>query len=118
MGGRGTATDDAPWDAGAAMGQCDDHECYAAITAGETTDGERGQRQHYALPHHRRPGMAANAAGIRAARARFNQTENLQNREAARRHIFETHKLPSEVEDGAAWRLAEVLDELKARGVT
>lgn len=114
MGGRGTATDEAAWDGAAAMAACDDHACFSAICAGEHTMGEPGQRQHYALPHHRRPGMAANAAGLRAARSRFGQTENLKDREAVRRHLFETHKLPSEVESS---RLGSVLEDLRERGI-
>lgn len=114
-GGRGPATDTADWDAGAAMAACDTAACYEAIAL-ETTTGEPDQRQHWALPHHRSPGMAANAAGVRAARARFNQTQNLVDREAARRHLFDVHRLPSEVE--GATRLSDILGQLAERGFT
>jgi hypothetical protein len=69
---------------------------YRAICAGERSTGEPSERQHWALPHHKSPGSPANAAGVRAARARLGQTEGLTNAEAARRHLFEVHKLPSE----------------------
>jgi phage head maturation protease len=89
--------DESAWDANKAMGACNDAACYRAICAGERTTGEPDQRQHWALPHHY-PGKPANAKGVQAARGRLNQTGNLKSREAARRHLYETHKLPSDSE--------------------
>lgn len=94
--GSGAATDDTPWDAGAVMSGDHDAAYYRAVSGIEKTTGEPDQSQHWALPHHKRPGAPANAAAIRNARARFGSTENLKNAGAARRHIFETHSLPSE----------------------
>jgi phage head maturation protease len=103
MGGSGPATDSSPWDANAAMSACDSAACYNAICAGRKS-GPAEERGSHALPHHKRPGGPANAAGVRAARSRFEQTEGLTNREAARRHVFESHKLPSDVEaEGGSW---------------
>lgn len=105
-GGSGEATDDAEWDAQAAMsaaGNADDPAAaFRAICAVEHSAGEPSEAQHWGLPHHRSPGAPANAAAIRNARARFDSTQDVSNAEAARRHIFETHKLPSEMDDGKA----------------
>lgn len=95
-GGSGPATDDSEWDGNAAMGACDSAADYRAICAGERSAGDPDERQHWALPHHKTPGGPANAAGVRAARARMDSTEGLVNADAARRHL-EAHKLPSEV---------------------
>lgn len=92
--------DDSSWDADKAMGEAETAVDYRAICAGEKDVGSPDERQHWALPHHylAGPGKAkeANAEGVRAARRRFDETQGLTNREAARRHIFETHKLPSD----------------------
>jgi hypothetical protein len=104
-GGQGEATDQEPWDAGEAMakaGAADDPAAAFRAIAIETTTGEPSERQHWALPHHRTAGNPANAAAIRNARARFGQTRNLKDQGAARAHLFEIHKLPSEVEETAA----------------
>jgi HK97 family phage prohead protease len=101
VGGSGPATDGSPWDANAAMSSASSASDYQAICAGRNA-GEPDQRSSWALPHHKRPGAAANAAGVRAARSRFGQTEGLTNSAAARRHIFEAHSLPSENEAEAA----------------
>jgi HK97 family phage prohead protease len=89
------AVDDSAWDANRAMGQCSSAADYRSICAGERSDGEPDQRQHWALPHHYL-GRDANAAGVAAARQRFGQTEGLKNAGAARTHLFETHRLPSD----------------------
>lgn len=83
------------WDANKAMGACSSAADYRSICAGEVSAGEPDQRQHWKLPHHYL-GQPANAAGVRAARGRFSQTEGLTNREKARTHLFETHRLPSD----------------------
>jgi HK97 family phage prohead protease len=95
-GGSGPASDTSEWDGGAAMTRATTAADYRAICAGERTTGEPDERSHWALPHHKSPGGPANAAGVRAARARFDQTQGLKNREAARNHLFTVHKLPSE----------------------
>lgn len=101
-GGSGVASDSTSWDAGAVMARGSSSDNPAAFFRGvsgiETTQGEPDQRQHWALPHHKNPGSPANAAAIRNARARLGQTEGLANKEAARRHLFETHSLPSETD--------------------
>ncbi len=102
-GGRGTATDDSTWDAQEVISWCLDQDdpaaAFRAVSGIERTVGEPDEAQHWALPHHRRPGEPANAAAIRNARARFEQTEDLKDRAAARRHVFETHRLPSEADN-------------------
>lgn len=95
-GGSGPATDATPWDGNAAMTAATSAADYRAICAGEHTVGEPDERTHWALPHHKRPGAPANAEAIRNARARFNQVQQLTDREAVRRHIFEIHQLPAE----------------------
>ena len=95
-GGRGPASDDSTWDGNAAMTSASTAADYRAICAGEKTGGEPDERSHWALPHHKSPGSPANAAGVRAARARFEQTQGLSNREAARNHLFTVHSLPSD----------------------
>lgn len=95
------ALDQSAWDANRAMGQCSSAADYRSICAGEATTGEPDQRQHWKLPHHYL-GKDANASGVRAARQRFAQTQGLTDREKARTHLFETHKLPSD--EGSASR--------------
>lgn len=89
------ALDESAWDANRAMGQCNTAADYRSICAGERSEGDPDQRQHWALPHHYL-GRPANAAGVQAARARFGQTQGLTNASEARTHIFETHRLPSD----------------------
>jgi HK97 family phage prohead protease len=82
------AVDNSTWDGNKAMGQCSSAADYRKICAGEKSTGEPDQRQHWALPHHylgRHPDP--NAAGVRAALARFGQTEGLSNASAARAHL-------------------------------
>jgi HK97 family phage prohead protease len=110
-GGSGAATDDSPWEEGPAMAACDSAADFRAICAGERSEGEPDERQHWALPHHKRPGAAANASAVGNARARFEQTQGLSNKEAARRHLFSTHTLPSDKEaeeEGKALAVDEV----------
>jgi hypothetical protein len=117
-GGRGEATDEEPWDAGEAMrkaGAADDPAAAFRAIAIETTTGEPSERQHWALPHHRTAGSPANAAAIRNARARFGQTKNLKDQGAARAHLFEVHKLPSEVEEAAT--VGKIMTELIEKAV-
>lgn len=82
--------DTSKWDAGAAMAGCSDAPCYRAI-AFETNKGTPDQRQHWALPHHKSPGAAPNADGVRAALAALggarNASVDLKNEAAARSHL-------------------------------
>ena len=87
--------DQSPWDANRAMGECNSAADYSSICAGVHGAGEPGQRQHYALPHHYL-GKAANAAGVAAARGFLSRTQDLANADAARAHLFQTHRLPSD----------------------
>jgi phage head maturation protease len=88
------AVDNSTWDGNAAMSRCSQSatsaSCFGAICAGEHTVGDTSQRQHWALPHHQNPGAPPNAAGVRDSLSRLPQTQNLSNRDAARRHL-ETH---------------------------
>jgi HK97 family phage prohead protease len=96
-GGSGVASDETPWDGSAAMSAASSAADYRAICAGRR-DGDPDDAGTWALPHHKRPGAPANAAGVANARARFSQTEGLSNSDAARAHLFDAHKLPSETE--------------------
>jgi HK97 family phage prohead protease len=89
------------WNGNAAMTACKTASDYRSICAGEHTFGEPDERRHWALPHHDRPGAPANPDGVRAARSRFPQTEQLKDRAAVRSHLFETHKLPTDSERAA-----------------
>jgi HK97 family phage prohead protease len=88
--------DESAWDANAAMTACKTAADYNQICAGVKA-GDPALRASHALPHHYL-GKPANAAGLRAGRQRFGQTEGLTNREAARVHLFETHSLPTDTE--------------------
>lgn len=87
---RNAAVDNSPWDAGRAMhnaAQSDNPaEFYAAICAGKRA-GDSDSSEAHALPHHYTPGAAPNAAGVRAALARLNQTQGLTNKDAAQAHL-------------------------------
>lgn len=82
--------DESAWNGSAAMAGCDDDPCWRQI-AFETTRGEPGQRQHWALPHHKSPGAAPNAAGVRAALGALSGARGadvpLKNEAAARSHL-------------------------------
>jgi phage head maturation protease len=81
------AVDNSEWDGNAAMSSAKTAADYRAICAGERSVGDPDERQHWALPHHKSPGAPPNAAGVRAALARFSQTEGLKNAGAARSHL-------------------------------
>ncbi len=83
------AVDNSAWDGNRAFGQCSTAADYRSICAGERSVGDPDERQHWALPHHYLD-RGPNAAGVRAALARFGQTEGLTNGPAARRHL-ESH---------------------------
>jgi HK97 family phage prohead protease len=80
------AVDNSAWDGSAAMSACSDAACYRAICAGRKA-GDPDLRSSWALPHHKSADAAPNAAGVRNALARFDQTEGLTNSEAARSHL-------------------------------
>lgn len=96
------AMDDSDWDANRAMGACSSAADYRVRSApGSGASASPTSVSTGRFPHHYL-GQGPNAAGIAAARARFGQTEGLVNREAARRHLFETHSLPSDEEESSA----------------
>jgi ATP-dependent protease ClpP protease subunit len=84
------SVDSTPWDGGAAMSAAADSEnpasAYKAICAGRRA-GDPSKQSSWALPHHKHPGDAPNAAGVRNALARLSQTQGLTNAEAARAHL-------------------------------
>lgn len=90
-GPRADGTDTGAWDGNAAMteasGAEDPAAAFAAICAGEHTDGEPGQRGHWALPHHVHQGAPPNEAGVRNSLSRLPQTQDLKNRQAAQNHL-------------------------------
>lgn len=81
------AVDESPWDGGAAWRSCSSAADYRSICAGERSVGTPDERQHWALPHHQRPGAPPNAGGVRNALSRLPQTEGLTNAGAARSHL-------------------------------
>ncbi len=76
------------WDAGKAWAACSSASDYRSVCAGERNAGESDQRQHWALPHHDGPGKPANPDGVSHALGRWNQTNGLKNKEAARAHLL------------------------------
>jgi HK97 family phage major capsid protein/HK97 family phage prohead protease len=81
------SVDDSAWDGNAAMGTCSSASDYRAICAGEKTIGDPSERQHWALPHHKQPGAAPNAGGVRNSLSRLPQTQDLKNKSAAEAHL-------------------------------
>jgi len=75
------------WDAGAAMAKCNSASDYRSICAGEKTVGDPDQAQHWALPHHSAPGAGPDKGGVIAALGRWNQTQQLKNKQAALSHL-------------------------------
>src|SRR5262249_20848844 len=75
------------WDAAAAMAKCSSAADYRSICAGEHTTGEPDDANHWALPHHSAPGAGPDKGGVIAALGRWNQTDNLKNKEAALSHL-------------------------------
>lgn len=84
---RSAAVDGTAWDGNAAMSACKTASDYRAICAGEHTYGDPGERQHWALPHHKQPGAPPNADGVRNSLSRLPQAEQLANRQAAKAHL-------------------------------
>jgi HK97 family phage prohead protease len=87
------AVDNSSWDGNAAMTAASNSDnpasAFASICAGRRA-GPAGERQTWALPHHKAPGDPPNAAGVRNCMARFDQTQGLTNRSAAMAHL-ESH---------------------------
>lgn len=96
--------DDSDWDGDAAMaaaGAADDPAAaFKAICAGRRA-GPADERGSYALPHHKKPGAAANRHGVNNALARFSSTNGLTNSSEAKAHL-EAHQKTwsSESSDG------------------
>lgn len=72
---------DKAWHAGAEA--ADPAAFYSAICAGRK-EGDPSQQSSYALPYRYSPTSAPNAAAVRDALARIDQTEGLTNKEAAK----------------------------------
>ena len=79
--------DNSAWDGSEAMAACDSAADFRSVCAGERSVGDPDERQHWALPHHKSPGAAPNANGVRNALARIGQTQGLVNKEAAQGHL-------------------------------
>jgi ATP-dependent protease ClpP protease subunit len=86
----GAAVDNSPWDADRAMHNAANSDnpasFYNGICAGKK-DGDPATQAAHALPHHYHPGDAPNAAGVRNALSRLDQTNDLTNTDAARAHL-------------------------------
>src|SRR2546430_1733819 len=84
------SVDNSTWDGPAAMSACASSDtpasCYGSICAGKKS-GDPAQQSSWALPHHKHPGDAPNAAGVRNALARLGQTQGLTNKTAAQSHL-------------------------------
>lgn len=95
---RSATVDNSPWDAGRAMHNAsvsDSPESFfRAICAGEKNAGDPATQAHWALPYRYTPASAPNAAGVRAALGRLNQTEDLKNPSAAKSKL---HSLMKEI---------------------
>ncbi|HMH90729.1 MAG TPA: HK97 family phage prohead protease [Streptosporangiaceae bacterium] len=82
--------DSSAWDGPAAMSACSGSgtpaSCFASICAGKKA-GDTSTQGAWALPHHKHPGDAPNAAGVKSALARLPQTQGLTNAAAAKKHL-------------------------------
>lgn len=89
-GPRNAAVDDSDWDGPAAMSAAskadDPAAALGAICAGKR-DGDPKTQAAHALPHHKHPGAAPNAAGVKNALGRLPQTQGLTNEDAAKAHL-------------------------------
>lgn len=94
--------DNSAWDANQAWanGAASDDPAafYNGICAGKR-DGDPSTQEAHALPHHYHPGDPPNAAGVRNALARFDQTEGLTNKAEARQHL-EAHMKAIQAAEG------------------
>jgi len=80
------AVDNSNWDGAAAMKTCKTAADYKAICAGQRA-GDTSLRKTWALPHHKKPGAAPNADGVRNSLSRLPQTQGLINKAAAQKHL-------------------------------
>src|SRR5512146_1660082 len=82
--------DNSAWDGPAAMSAAANSDspaaAFKAICAGRR-EGDPALEKSWALPHHKHPGDAPNAAGVRNALARLGQTQGLTNKQAAQSHL-------------------------------
>lgn len=87
---RNAAADESAWDGSAAMsaaaGSDNPAAAYKAICAGRKA-GDPDLQSSWALPHHKHPGDAPNAAGVKNALGRLPQTQGLTNEAAAKAHL-------------------------------
>jgi len=75
------------WDAAAALAKCKSASDFRSICAGEHTKGSPDSAAHWALPHHNSPGGGPDKGGVVAALGRWNQTQDLKNKQAALSHL-------------------------------
>jgi ATP-dependent protease ClpP protease subunit len=85
--GADSKVDNSPWDASkawsAGAGSDDPAAFYAGICAGQKA-GDKSTQAAWALPYKYTPSSAPNAAGVRNALARLDQTEGLTNKAEAK----------------------------------
>lgn len=81
-----SGVDDSPWDGDKAMSNAaksdDPASFYAAICAGRR-EGDPTKQSSWALPYRYTPSSAPNAAAVKAALGRIDQTQGLTNKDAA-----------------------------------
>lgn len=75
------------WDAAAALAKCHSAGDFRKVCAGEKSAGEPDTQAHWALPHHSAPGSGPDKGGVVAALGRINQTDGLENKDAALSHL-------------------------------
>jgi ATP-dependent protease ClpP protease subunit len=109
----GAAVDTSTWDGGAAMSAAaasgDPAAAYKAICAGRK-EGDPAKQASWALPHHKHPGDAPNAGGVRNALARLPQTQGLTNEAAARAHLEAHMKAVHPDGGGSGGKSGDTLD--------
>jgi hypothetical protein len=106
----GVTVDDSAWDKDKAMAECSTAAEYEEICAGEHNAGQPDERQHWALPHHYL-GKGPNADGVRNAKSRLPQTQDLKDRGKAERHL-DAHM--QEINPGAAAAVSDELVQIRA----
>jgi HK97 family phage prohead protease len=83
------------WDGAAAMRTCSSASEFRRIAFERSNDSDPDTAAHWALPHHPRPGAAADPQGVASALAALNGARggapNLRNAAAARSHL-EAHR--------------------------
>jgi prepilin-type processing-associated H-X9-DG protein len=76
------------WDAAAALAKCHSASDFRSVCAGEKSSGQPDNANHWALPHHSGPGAAPDKGGVVAALGRWNQTQDLTNKDGAHAHLM------------------------------